>query len=209
MDHDSFVAPLSGFGPGAMVMTSDGEMPVEWLEKGDRIITRDHGAQPILKMLRTRLVAPDGRALPVPLKIKASHAAGQGELIEDLRLSPFTRVMVKGPQVALHFGENEAMAQIGDLFRRRINSEDPECPALSYHHIITERHELMWTCGIWVETTPPETAALLDVPTSLRGQSEIFNAACSPPRMCLLPEESHLLRSLLLHEESLLSLIAA
>ena len=38
MDHDSMVAPLSGFGPGAIVMTSYGEMPVEWLEKGDKVI---------------------------------------------------------------------------------------------------------------------------------------------------------------------------
>jgi hypothetical protein len=36
-----FDSTLSGLGPGSMVMTMDGELPVEWLAAGDRVITRD------------------------------------------------------------------------------------------------------------------------------------------------------------------------
>ena len=160
-------------------------------------------------MIRTRLVAPNGRGLSVPLKIRPNYAAGQNGMIEDLRLSPFTHVMVTGPQAALNFGMDAALARIGDLSRRQVSQDDPDCPALTYHHLIMARHELIWTCGIWVESTPPDTAALLKVFSQLRARSDVFCESSDARRMCLLTKEAYLLRNLLLPEESLLTLIAA
>ena len=46
-----------GFGPGTMIATQDGEIPVEWLQSGDMVLTRDHGYQPIVWIARARLPA--------------------------------------------------------------------------------------------------------------------------------------------------------
>ncbi|MCV3271642.1 Hint domain-containing protein [Roseobacter sinensis] len=43
------------FGPGTMIRTENGEIPVEWLETSDKVLTRDHGYQPIVWIGRTKL----------------------------------------------------------------------------------------------------------------------------------------------------------
>lgn len=61
---------LSGLGPGSYVMTSQGELPVEWLAVGDQLVTRDHGLQPLRHIERTRGTEdnplPDPLVLPLP-----------------------------------------------------------------------------------------------------------------------------------------------
>lgn len=209
MDHEGFVLPLSGFGPGALVATTEGELPVEWLERGDMVLTRDRGAQPIVKMVRTRIAGPQQRALPAPLLIRPAHAPGFEPLTDPLRLSPFTRVLVRAPQLSLHFGPDEAIAPIGDLSRRSVpRPEDPR-PSMIYHHIIMARHELVWASGIWVESTPPETAVLLDVSAEVRAASSVFDGLRDAPRMCLTPQEAQLLRKMLAPQQGLHDLIAA
>ncbi len=200
---------VSGFGPGAMIMTLDGELPVEWLESGDRVITRDHGAQPILAIKRSRGVGPDGLPLPAPLRLRPREASATDGLFEPLRLSPHHHVLVNSPHVALHLGRNEAMAAIGALSRRSGPRLEVGAPALSYHHIIMEHHELIMTCGIWAETTGQDTAWLLDVPPEVRRASKVFDPATKTPRTYLSAAEARLIRDLLRPEESLLHLLAA
>lgn len=198
-------AAISGFGPGAMIMTADGELPVEWLEKGDRIITRDHGMQPILHIARSKSRMRNGAGLPTPLRLNRTTAAGQEGLIEPLRLSPHSLVRVCHPQVALHFGCDDAVAQIGDLSRRQYAQDDPDCPAPTYHHIVMAHHELIWCCGIWVASTGTTTAAQLDLPPPLLERTKSFFT----PRMCLNASEATMLRQKLLPEETVMRLIAA
>ncbi|WP_372993165.1 Hint domain-containing protein [Sulfitobacter sp.] len=199
----------SGFGPGAMIMTMDGELPVEWLESGDRLITRDHGAQPILAIKRSRGIGPDGLPLLPPLHLRPRENAATEGLQEPLRLSPHHQVLVSSPHVALNLGKHEAMAEIGALSRRIAPRPDPNAPAISYHHIIMEHHELILTCGIWAETTGLETAAMLSVPPEIRRTSKVFAEDAKAPRMCLNRVESKMIRDLLDPEETLLHLLAA
>lgn len=44
--------PEAGFLPGTILLTQDGEMPVEFLSPGDRIITRDRGFVPLRHITR-------------------------------------------------------------------------------------------------------------------------------------------------------------
>ncbi len=200
---------VSGFGPAAMIMTVEGEMPVEWLESGDRLITRDHGAQPILAIVRSRGVGPDGLPLLPPLRLRPRENAATESLQEPLRLSPHHQVLVNSPHLELHFGEHEAMAEIGGLSRRIAPRRESGAPAISYHHIIMEHHELILTCGIWAETTGLQTAAMLAVAPEVRRASKVFNADTKAPRLCLDRGESRMIRSLLGPTKSLLHLLAA
>jgi hypothetical protein len=200
---------VSGFGPGAMIMTMDGELPVEWLESGDRVITRDRGAQPILAIRRSRGVGPDGLPLPPPLHLRPRDAAAPAGLHEPLRLSPHHHVLVNSPHIPLHLGKTEAMVEIGAVSRRSGPRLRLWEPALSYHHIIMEHHELILTCGIWAETTGQDTAHLLEVPVDLRRKSNVFDPDSKTPRTCLSRQEARLLRNLLKPEETILHLLAA
>lgn len=207
MDHG--MGRGAGLGPGAMVMTTDGELPVEWLESGDRVITRDHGAQPILWIERWKGSDPKGRPLPGPLQLLPDPKALQDTLIEPLRLAPQHRVMVHSPLVELHFAEHEVLAEIGDLDRFQHVRQDKECPTVTYHNLILARHELIWTCGIWVESVGPDTTGLLRVPAHVRMRSEVFDAHALDVRTTLQADEAGMIQSLLMPGQSVMDLLAA
>jgi hypothetical protein len=209
MAVEAMFSKVSGFGPGAMIMTLDGELPVEWLESGDHVITRDRGAQPILAIKRSRGIGPDGLPLPSPVHLRPRENVAPEGLVEPLRLSPHHNVLVASHHVARHFGHTEAMAEIGALSRRSKPRFEMGAPALSYHHIITEHHDLIMTCGIWAETTGRDTASMLDVGPELRRASKVFDGVSTSPRTCLSKEEAGFLRNLLSPEETLLHLLAA
>ncbi len=54
-DNAGHKAELSGLMAGAIVMTLDGEMPVEFLSPGDRVVTRDTGMA-IVRAVRPRRI---------------------------------------------------------------------------------------------------------------------------------------------------------
>ena len=191
-----------------MVMTTEGELPVEWLESGDRVITRDHGAQPILWIERWKGVDPEGLALPAPLRLEPEQGAAQDTLIEPLRLAPAHRVLVRAPAVEMHFGEDEMLAEIGDLSSlRHVRADDG--PAVSYHNLVLARHALIWSCGIWVESVGSEMAQRLSVPAHVRARSDAFGPRSVAPRPCLGRSEARLIRDLLLPDQTVMALLAA
>ena len=209
MSVEVMFSKVSGFGPGAMIKTLDGELPVEWLESGDRVITRDHGAQPIIAIKRSRGIGPDGLPLPPPVHLRPRDSAAPDGLHEPLRLSPHHQVLINSPYIPLYFGKPEAMAEIAALSRRSGPCLELGAPALSYHHLILEHQELILTCGIWAETTGPETAQMLDVTSEIRQASAVFDPETKAPRRCLTPMEARVLREALKPGETILQLLAA
>jgi hypothetical protein len=155
---DHFDNTMSGLGPGSMVMTMDGELPVEWLTTGDRVITRDHGAQPLRALVRQRSSASDAVPLPEPVTLGPKSDHTDTKPWDRLRLAPGHRVLVKNYALQLNFGLDEALARPCDLTRRRIARPNPDLGLLTYHHLILARHELILVGGIWVESTCPEIA---------------------------------------------------
>jgi hypothetical protein len=147
--------------------------------------------------------------LPSPVHLRPRENVAPEGLVEPLRLSPHHNVLVASHHVARHFGHTEAMAEIGALSRRSTPRFEMGAPALSYHHIITEHHDLIMTCGIWAETTGRDTASMLDVSPELRRASKVFDGVSTSPRTCLSKEEAGFLRNLLSPEETLLHLLAA
>lgn len=200
--------PISGLGPGSMVLTLDGEMPIEWLAPGDRVITRDHGAQPVLHIARLRRM-PDGSPLPQPLTFLRGEKGPQGELTEKLRVAPGHRGLIRRPEVALNFGSDEALARFCDISRRNRSRPDPTMGGLTYHYIIMERHEIITAGSLWVESTCAAMAARLDLPPAVRRATKLFDRATLCPRHCLSRGEALLIRQKCPPELSLLDLLAA
>ena len=201
--------PVSGLGPGVMLLGTGGEIPVEWLTAGDKLITRDHGAQPVLHVARLRKV-PDGRRMPRPLVFLPGEYGPSGRLEEKLRVAPGTRGLVKRPECELQFGTDEVLARFCDLSRRGEPRIDPTMGPLSYHLIVMERHEIINAGSLWVESCDADTAETLNLPPAVRRATRLLDDIGGlAPRMCLTQEESVLLRQNVPPELGLLDLLAA
>ncbi|MEC7763498.1 MAG: Hint domain-containing protein [Pseudomonadota bacterium] len=167
-------ATLPGFGPGTHLMTTEGELPVEWLATGDRVVTRDHGAQPILWIGRVRLDADHGTA---PVEI------GQGALGPDCPthptwLAPAHRVLLSGAEVELHAGVGEALAPIATLTdgtHVRPAAPGPVC----YTEVLLPVHDLVQANSLWAETL------LLDDATRRAFQADLPPALLATPSLAL------------------------
>ena len=199
---------ISGLGPGCMVLTLDGEMPIEWLAPGDKLITRDHGAQPVLHISRLRKL-PGGGALPQPLTFLRGEKGPQGELTEKLRVAPGHRGLIRRPEVALNFGSDEALARFGDISRRNRARPDPTMGGLTYHLVIMEQHEIISAGSLWVESTCTGMAEQLDLPPAVKRATALLEPEARAARYCLTRDEALLIRHKCPADLSLLDLLAA
>ncbi|MEL6170032.1 MAG: Hint domain-containing protein [Pseudomonadota bacterium] len=127
------------FVPGTLIETEDGSRPVEALVPGTRVMTFDHGAEPVLAIGRMTLSALTLRRMP--------HLAPV-EIQERLLLSPAHRVLVSGFDVALLAGAENALVPAHAFGRLQAASGG----GVTYIHILMARHEILCANGIWVES---------------------------------------------------------
>ncbi len=200
--------PLAGLGPGTILLSTAGEIPVEWLAPGDKLITRDHGAQPVQHIVRLRRM-PSGAPLPRPIVFVPGDYGPGGALTEKLRVAPGTRGLLKRPECELYYGTDEVLARFGDLSHREIPRTDPTMGTLTYHLIVMDRHEIINAGSLWVESVDAETARWLDLPLTVRRGLQLCRRGAEPPRRCLTEDETILFRDNVPAEVSLLELLAA
>lgn len=182
------------FGPGTHLMTTEGEVPVDWIAKGDRLLTRDSGAQPVLWVGRYRISAETARADAAvwPFRIEAG-ALGPGHPSHPTVLSPQHRVLLSGYDIELHTGTDEALAPVkhlegGGLFAPLWPERD-----LVYTHVLLERHEVIMANGMWVESLflSEHMAEGLrsQLPPALRARPEVIRGHAHTARLCLKRHE--------------------
>ncbi|MEJ6388594.1 Hint domain-containing protein [Gymnodinialimonas ulvae] len=147
------------FATGTLIDTPDGPRDVETLAIGDPITTLDHGAQPIIWRSARRLhLGPENEGQkPILLK---RDSLGPGCPEADLVVSPQHRILLDprggcaqsdGREV---FGAAKALAgQHGIRIMRgkRI---------VTYHTLMTSRHEIIFANGMGVETFYPGPQSL-------------------------------------------------
>ncbi|WP_167766936.1 Hint domain-containing protein [Jannaschia formosa] len=191
------------FTPGTVILTEDGPRPVEALHPGDRVLTRDDGAQEIrwmgLRCLsRATLAArPDLR----PIRLRRG-ALGPGEPRPDLILSPDHRVMLTGPKARALWGEAEVLVRAGDLVDDARVLRDHGAREVTYIHLLFARHQVIWANRVEVESFHPGDADLSRLNPSEREELlEIAPGADTDPsaygphaRRCLTAAELALLR---------------
>ena len=129
------------------IRTDRGDVAVQDLVPGDLVLTRDHGLQPIRWAGMARRVAIGALA---PIEI-AAGALGNDR---SLRVSPQHRMLLTGWQAELMFGEPEvlvpAKALVNDRTIRRV-----EGGTVDYHHILFDRHEIVFAEGAPSESFHP------------------------------------------------------
>lgn len=149
------IAPA--FIQGTTLMTNEGPQAVDWLRTGDRVMTRDHGFQPILWAGRT--IVPANAPCPSPIQFSAG-CAGFNIPEQDFRLPADHRILLKSSQIELLFGCSEALAPAKAITNGHDISTTQISYAASYFHIMFAEHEIVLAEGIWVETFFPDQAAL-------------------------------------------------
>ncbi|KMW60497.1 Type I secretion target repeat protein [Candidatus Rhodobacter oscarellae] len=149
LDHANPIRPgASWFGPGTLISTTDGDLPVEWLAPGDKVITRDRGAQPLRWIgYRQAGVAPiDDWPIELPTGTVGPQAPSA-----PLLLAPGHKVLMRGPLVEHLFGHGEVFAPAEALIlpeTRGAPWEEQFCFQLLFDH-----HEIVLANGLWCEST--------------------------------------------------------
>lgn len=146
---------LPCFTPGAQIATALGDVRVEDLREGDRVITRDRGYQKIRWIGRRSLTAADLAEAPQfrPIRI-ARGALGLNLPDRDLVVSPQHRMLLSSSRAELLFGDHEVLIAATHLLGRHgVTREAPE--GVTYIHLLFDHHEIIRANGAWTESYQP------------------------------------------------------
>jgi hypothetical protein len=150
------------FAAGTLIHTATGQRPVEALTTDDRVMTSDHGFQPI-RWVGRRTVAGTGRMAPVRF---AEGALGNARA---LTVSPQHRMLLSGWRAELLFGQSEvlvpALALVNDSTVRRV-----PMPQVTYVHFMCDQHEVVFAEGIRTESLHPGAQALTMLDAAARAE---------------------------------------
>ncbi len=143
------------FTPGTRIATPRGEVAVEDLREGDRVITRDNGLQEIRWVGARALGAADMETAPHlrPVLIRAG-ALGHGLPERDMLVSPQHRLLLTSERAALYFGEREVLAAAKHLTGME-GIDEVRANGTTYIHFMCDRHEVVLSDGAWTESFQP------------------------------------------------------
>ncbi len=105
--HHADEETTNGMSAGTVVLTLDGEIPVEHLNPGDRIITRDTGMA-VLKAVHMRKITTR------PYRISADRL-GPGRPDVDTLVAPDQQILVRGLLARALFAKDQEMVPVSRL----------------------------------------------------------------------------------------------
>jgi alanine dehydrogenase len=145
---------------GTLVATPAGLGAVEDLQPGDLVMTRDDGAQP-LRWIGRATRAAEGRDAPVVIE---AGALGEHDRVE---LSQNHRVLLRSARAELLFGESEILVKAKDLLNDKTVRLRRDGSAVTYVHLLFDRHQIINGNGLDSESYHPgdETLASFDPDT--------------------------------------------
>ncbi|QUJ77527.1 Hint domain-containing protein [Sulfitobacter albidus] len=156
------------FTPGTMIATPRGQVAVENLQVGDRVITRDNGLQAIRWIGRRDLSARDFLDAPHLAPVRIGKGALGNDLPERaLMVSPNHRMLVANDKTALYFEEREVLVAAKHL--TGVPGIDiVEAVDTAYIHLMFDQHEVILSDGCWSESFQPGLQSLAGVGNAQR-----------------------------------------
>lgn len=127
-----------------LTLASGAQKPVEELAVGDRLLTRDHGPQPI-RWIGQQTIRAIGALAPVRI------AEGTLNVARDLILSPHHRLFIWQRKDELGAGRAEVMVKAGLLVNGGTVTRE-EGGFMDTFHILFDGHEIIYAEGIAVES---------------------------------------------------------
>lgn len=133
----------AGLAAGTIVLTLDGELPVEHLAPGDRVITRDCGMA-ILQDIRVT------DALVAPIRVKAG-SLGHTRPDRDMLIGPDTKVHIRDWRAEAIFGSKTADVAARKLIDREFVTE-AEPRRMRLYTLVFDRAHIVYADGLEVAT---------------------------------------------------------
>lgn len=158
LTNDDELLPEDPYGPpicltaGALVDTATGPRPVEALRPGDLVRTRDAGLQPLRASLRRHIPAAAQLADPAlrPIRIDAG-GFGNGLPLRPMLVSLQHAFLAHDPRPG---GKGEVLIRARHIAEElgKAHPAPLPCRALTYVHLLFERHHLIRAEGVWTES---------------------------------------------------------
>lgn len=181
------LADLTGmsFGRGTRITMSDGsQRPVEQLKAGDRVLTRDHGMQPI-RWIGTRTVQGAGEFAPVVI---AQGAMGNAE---DITISQQHRMLVSDWRAEVMVGSRDVLIKACDL----VNDDTifiRKGGFVEYTQLVFDQHQILYAEGVPTESLHMSHQILKGLPEDIA--TEVLNLfpdlPSTEPKFSRVPLES-------------------
>ncbi|MEO5619862.1 MAG: Hint domain-containing protein [Cypionkella sp.] len=147
------LAPASacpGLAEGTLLLTQNGAQAVETLKPGDKVITRDHGLQP-LRWLGSSEVAQEQ-----PVHFEAGALGAH----ESITLSAQSRVLIRHRLAKALFDEAEVFAFAADLVNGSTIRRLPDAAGLRMYHLLFDHHEILRAAEMEVESLHPDRSLM-------------------------------------------------
>ena len=184
------------FTAGTRITTARGMRPIEELEVGDLVVTRDHGLQPV-RWIGQRTVPALGAMVPV--RFEAGVLGNDRPLV----VSPQHRMLIRGGEANMLFGRSEVLASAKHLVNGGSVAELPG-GTVTYVHVLFDDHEILYAEDAPSESFFPGDTGLGAVEDGAREELfSLFPELRDPVgkgsygetvRMCLRQHEAGLLR---------------
>lgn len=170
-DDDQSMVPC--FTAGVELEAPNGVILVEDIEVGDRILTRDHGAQEVRWIGSRHLSAAYLKRNPnlQPIRIKAG-ALGMNTPKADLVVSPQHRVLVRSKISERMFDHTEVLVAAKQLLQLDGIDIAYDLTEVTYYHVLFDQHEVLMSNGAETESLHTGKVALEAVGKAAR--DEIF-----------------------------------
>ena len=147
------------FAAGTLLLTPEGDRPVEELKVGDLVVTLDNGPQPIMWISKSDLSWPGSDEEALPILISAG-AFGGGAPSRDLVVSPQHKILVAESDDGACDVRTKLLAPAKGLtslpgIRIMWGKRN-----VTYHHVLLARHEILFAEGLACESFYPGPAAM-------------------------------------------------
>lgn len=159
------------FTPGTLITTQRGELPVELIAAGDRVVTRDNGIQTVRWVGKTQMFLHDFQADPHLLPVFIQQGSlGKGLPERDMMVSPNHRVLVTNNRTSVRYAEREVLVAAKHLAAQGVHTV--QSSGTTYIHFMCDRHEVVLADGVWTESFHPDDQSLKGIGNAQR--LEIF-----------------------------------
>ncbi len=141
------------FATGTMILTPSGEVAIERLRPGDLVVTKDNGPEPLVWSGMRRLDARELDRLPHlrPIEIKAGAFGNHSALL----VSPQHGLLLRHDRDEVMIRAKHLAEMRGGAVRVRNG-----CRAVTYCHLMFERHQVIFANGMASESFFPGPEAI-------------------------------------------------
>ena len=154
------------FTRGTHILTPNGDVRVEDIHVGSRVVTLDNATQTV-RWIGPTMRAAKGACAPILIK------AGALDNDADLWVSQQHRMLVRNAKAELLFGENEVLVPAKSL----VNDDTiriVEGGQVEYFHILFDRHEIVFAEGAMTESLHLGSQSLKSLPNESIQEIELL-----------------------------------